>query len=473
MSDELVSIIVLALIFVIATFIPINIGALAFVAAFGLGWALLGYREDEILEGFPAGLAVTLIGITYLFAIAQNNGTIDWLVALAVKAVRGRLVAIPWIMFVIAGVLTAFGAVSPAAVAIIAPVALGFAYRYRINPLLMGLMVIHGAQAGGFSPISIYGSITNGIVEDADLESSPLTLMLTSIVFNLAIALIAFFLLGGPRLLRRKAGDDLPEDTAPDGTAGSGTDDDGASSVAVGSGGGEHRRGLHPHADQSGQTVATVDRPGAASPDADPTTDATATPYRIATLVGLVALAVGALLLDLDVGLTALSVAVVLALISPHTQKKAVSQVSWPTVLLITGVLTYVAVLQELGTIDYVSDAIGRVGSALLAALLLFYLGAVVSAFASSTALLGALIPLAVPFLAGGEVGAVGVVAALAVSSTVVDVSPFSTNGALVLANAEEEGKDAFYKRLLTVGVLVVLIAPVVAWLVLVAPGWL
>jgi len=99
---------------------------------------------------------VTLIGITYLFAIAQNNGTIDWLVGLAVRAVQGRLVVIPWIMFAVSGALTAAGAVSPAAVAIIAPIALGFAYRYRISPLLMGLMVIHGAQAGGFSPISIY-----------------------------------------------------------------------------------------------------------------------------------------------------------------------------------------------------------------------------------------------------------------------------------------------------------------------------
>ena len=185
MSHELVSILVLALIFVIATFVPINIGALAFVAAFVLGTTLLGFDQSEILAGFPAGLAVTLIGITYLFAIAQNNGTIDWLVALAVRGVRGRLVAIPWIMFTIAGVLTAAGAVSPAAVAIIAPVALGFAYRYRINPLLMGLMVIHGAQAGGFSPISIYGSITNGIVRDADLDSSPTTLFLTSLLFNL------------------------------------------------------------------------------------------------------------------------------------------------------------------------------------------------------------------------------------------------------------------------------------------------
>ena len=33
---------------------------------------------------------------------------------------------------------TAIGAVSPAAVAIVAPIALGFAVQFKINPLLMG-----------------------------------------------------------------------------------------------------------------------------------------------------------------------------------------------------------------------------------------------------------------------------------------------------------------------------------------------
>ncbi len=69
--------------------------------------------------------------------------------------------------------------------------------------------------------------------------------------------------------------------------------------------------------------------------------------------------------------------------------------------------------------------------SPLLAALMLFLIGAVVSAFASSTAVLGSLIPLAVPFLQGDTgVGAIGFIAGMAVASTIVDVSPFSTNGA-------------------------------------------
>ena len=76
--------------------------------------------------------------------------------------------------------------------AIIAPVAFGFAYRLRINPLLMGIMVVHGAQAGGFSPISIYETISNGVVDRAGLPGSPITLFLASLLFNLAVAVVGF-----------------------------------------------------------------------------------------------------------------------------------------------------------------------------------------------------------------------------------------------------------------------------------------
>src|ERR687893_2632174 len=161
MSPELVSIYALCAMFVVATLLPINMGVLAFVGAYLVGTLVAGQSTSTIIAGFPGGLFLTLVGITYLFAIAQNNGTIDWLVRLAVRAVRGRIAAIPWVMFGIAAILTAVGAVSPGAVAIIAPIALGFAMKYEISPLRMGLMVIHGAQAGGFSPISIYGGMTN------------------------------------------------------------------------------------------------------------------------------------------------------------------------------------------------------------------------------------------------------------------------------------------------------------------------
>ena len=192
-------------------------------------------------------------------------------------------------------------------------------------------------------------------------------------------------------------------------------------------------------------------------------------PYQILTLVGLATFAGLTVFLDTDIGLTALTVALVLALMSPHSQKRAVGQITWPEILLITGVSTYVGVLTAMGTIDYVGDSVAGLASPLIAALLLCIIGAIVSAFASSTAVLGSIIPLAVPFLQSGTgVSALGFVAALAVSSTIVDVSPFSTNGALVLANAQGVDKNKFFRQLLAYAAAVTVIAPVILWLVFV-----
>jgi di/tricarboxylate transporter len=468
---------------VIATILPVNMGIVAFVGAFLIGTLVADQTAEDIAGGFPAELFLALVGITYLFAIAQNNGTIDWIVSLAVRAVRGRVAAIPWIMFFLAATLTAVGAVSPGAVAIIAPIALGFAAQYRISPLMMGLMVIHGAQAGGFSPISIYGGITNGVVEAAGLPLNEMVTFAASFVVNFVVAIGLFVVLGGRRLLSQRA--DVPG-------VGVGADED--SSVADGGtgvpGGGGRRHteaavtpphvsvttpqgGAGAYGDAEGQAMTEWRHEADNDPDnllsdeaqPEPIDMKHSRPYQIFTLLGLAVLAFSTLGFDTDIGFTALTIGFVLSLVRPHMQKRAVGQITWPEILLIVGVSTYVGVLQGMGTIDYVGVSVAGLASPLVAALLLCLIGAIVSAFASSTAVLGSIIPLAVPFLLGGTgVGAIGFVAALAVSSTIVDVSPFSTNGALVLANAQGVDKDVFFRQLLWYAAAVTVIAPVVLW---------
>ncbi|MFG2500945.1 SLC13 family permease [Streptomyces sp. NPDC048441] len=428
MSAELISILVLVVVFVIATTRSINMGALAFAAAFAVGELVADLDADGIFAGFPGDLFVVLVGVTYLFGIARANGTTDWLVHASIRLVRGRIVLIPWVMFVITGALTAIGAVSPAAVAIVAPIALSFATRYGISPLLMGAMVVHGAQGGGFSPISIYGSIVNGIVEREKLPGNEVALFLASLIVNLLIAGIVFVLFGGLKLGRRGTGKG-----------------EGEGAAEGGSGGGTSAR------DEA---------------------DARLDPARIATLAALVALVVAVLGFDLDAGLSAITLAVILSAFWPDTSRKAVGEIAWPTVLLICGVLTYVGVLEEMGTIKWAGEGVSDIGVPLLAAVLLCYIGAIISAFASSVGIMGALIPLAVPFLAQGEIGAVGMIAALAVSATVVDVSPFSTNGALVLAAAPDVDRERFFRQLMVYGGIVVAAVPAAVWLVLVVPGF-
>lgn len=462
MTPQLISIYALVAMFVVATLYPINMGVLAFVGAFLVGTLFAGQETKEIIAGFPGGLFLTLVGITWLFALAQNNGTIDWLVRLSVRAVKGRIAAIPWIMFMISALLTAVGAVSPGAVAIIAPIALGFAFRYQISPLLMGLMVVHGAQAGGFSPISIYGGITNGVVANAGLPLSPMTTFAASFFVNAAVAFLLFMVLGGRKLL-------AASDTGPiavnvphieiarpaTGPQIFGDSETEALTLKIGEEGGK-----------GDANRLTADAPAPEGAD-------DGNLYQIVTLAGLALLAILVLAFKLDIGFVALSIGLVLVLWAPNTQKRAMSQVAWPEIMLITGVSTYVAVLEHMGTIDFVGESVAGLGSPMIAALLLCFIGAVVSAFASSTAVLGSLIPLAVPFLqAGTGVSAIGFIAAMAVASTIVDVSPFSTNGALVLANAQGVDRDLFFRRLLGYGALVTVLAPIVLWLLfIVVPG--
>lgn len=469
MSAPVLSIIILAVMFLLATVLPLNMGALAFVGAFLLGSVVLGMSTNEILANFPGGLFLTIVGVTYLFAIAQNNGTIDLLVRGAVRLVGSKVALIPWVMFAITAVITAVGALSPAAVAIIAPIALSFAAKHKINPLMMGMMVIHGAQAGGFSPIAVYGVTVNSIIARTELDANPMAIFLASFLFNLAIALVLFVVLGGGKLLSTPGGR-MVEQAAEKRLSvsvgaraagvtlqGSGSDISAAGVSAKGTSG-------------SGTSSAA----GPAPAGAPPAGGARASMPQLITILGLIALAVISLGFKVDVGFVSITIAIVLALVSPAAQKGAVNKISWSTVLLICGMLTFVGVLEEAGTIAFVSGGVADLGMPLLAALLICYIGAIVSAFASSTAILAALIPLAVPFLATGEVGAVGVIAALAVASTIVDVSPFSTNGALVLANAPEDvDKDRFYKQILAYSGIVVAVGPAVAWLVMVVPGWM
>ena len=450
MNIHWISILPLAAMFIVATALPINMGVLAFVGAFLVGTLAAGMSAKAIMAGFPAELFLTLAGITYLFALAQNNGTIDWLVRLAVRAVRGRIAAIPWIMFMIAALLTSFGAVSPAAVAIIAPIALGFAARHGINPLMMGLMVIHGAQAGGFSPMSIYGGITNKIVAKAGLPLSEVTTMLASFGVNFAVSLGLFIALGGLQLMRRGrvADDGELAPSPPVARAQGGALVFGDAEAASY---GEGRRVAASKSSMLGQVqTQTFQDTG---------------PHQVITALGLLLLAVLTLGYKLDIGFVSITIGLALSLMQPRLQKSALGQVSWPEIMLIVGVSTYVGVMEKMGTIDYVGHSVANLTSPLMAALLLCFVGAVVSAFASSTAVLGSLIPLGVPFLTGDNSSmAIGFIAAMAVSSTIVDVSPFSTNGALVLANAKGMDRDRFFRLLLLYGVAVTVIAPVVVW---------
>jgi di/tricarboxylate transporter len=299
--------------------------------------------------------------------------------------------------------------------------------------------VVHGAQGGGFSPISIYGIITNSVMEENGLPSSELTIFFASLVVNILLALILFVLLGGRQLMSMRVGADDPDTLEEE----------------------LHRGGRTIPVRGSGATASTGTRAEGVRTD------------QVLTLLAFVAVAALALAFDRNIGFVSITAAVLLAMHAPQKHKNEVKQIAWPTVLLVAGVTTYATILNKAGSPEFVGNWAAGLGAAALGALVLCYVGGVVSAFASSTALLPVIIPIAIPLIADGGINAGLFVAALAVSSTIVDVSPFSTNGALMLANRPDTIEEqTYYKQILTYSVVVVVVGPLLVWAALVLPGW-
>lgn len=422
----------LVIAFVLTTVLGLNLGALALVCTLAVGVLALHLPAEELLAEFPGDVFVILVGTTYLFTMARRNGTIDFLISKLVSLVGARPAIVLWIMFVVTGVLAALGAVF--AVAMIAPVALALATRYRISSFVMGLLVVHGWGAGVLSPISVFGVIVNSVLARGGMTGSPLQVFFVSALANTLVAVVVFAVW----LIRRS------RKPGQDGVA--------ADAVSEGSGQAPDTAGQAPDtAGQEGRRQKTV--------------------YAV-TLGALVTLVVAVVGLGAHVGLTAFACAFVLALLQPQVSKAALGEVPWGVVLLVCGVFTYVALLERIGTIDTVADFITSSSQPTIAVLIACYVGAVVSAFASSTGIISAIIPLILPVLAVSDLSPATVAAALAVAMTIVDVSPLSTNGALIVANAPAGQRDALFRRLLFYGLAMAAVAPVLLWgAVVVAPA--
>lgn len=441
MALHLVAISMLVFVFVIGTVRPVNIGALGLAATFIVGSLAVGESLDDMLAGFPADLFVLLVGVTYLFSVASANGTVDWLVRSAARLTHRQTAVIPWLVFAVSAVATTAGALGPATVALVAPIALRLATEYRIDRRMIGLMVIHGSACGNFSPLNALGAIVNQTVTRSGLEASPIPLFLANVAYNFGLGVAIFLIFGGRGLVSR-----------------------GKEAVAVAAAGGAGGRASSPSAGSAGRVVASSGVGEDGDVEDSPRT------VRMATLLGIAVVAVASLALGLDIAIAALVVAVALHMVFPSSSAGADRKIAWGVVLLICGLVTYVALLQRIGTVDAIGRSIAELGSPLLAAFLLCLIGAIASAFASSAGMLAAVIPLSIPFLAAGDIGVAGMIVALSIATTAVDATPFSTVGALVVANSSETERKSVYHGLLRWGVAMVVTAPILTWLLFVLP---
>lgn len=445
MTLSLVAFLVLIAAFAVGCFTRINAGLLALVAAFGVGTLIGGLSLDDVMAGFPTELLLILVGATLLFGIVKQTGTIDLLAYWAERLANGHRLLVAVLMFLLTALLASAGAFTPAAIAIVAPVALALGARFGISTLAMGLVVIQGANAGAFSPVNPFGALANVMLDKAGSPDGTLKLYLYCFVFNAVLAVIAYA--GVQGIVRRRAA-----------RAG------GVPAAARG----EVRTSGSPAGELGGGTVGGVLTE--ARTEVRPQ-KVEVTPMRVLSLVSLGALLVLTTVFGLDVGVASIALAVVLIVVNPDVQQRTIDTMPWSAILLVTGIVTYVGMLESVGALADLQAGIESLGSGSIAALITSYVVGLISAFASTTGTLGVISPVVVPIAADPTLTALGVVTAISVSSSVVDTSPMSTSGALLMASAEPEEERLFFRSLLLWAVLMIAVVPLVAWLVFVKLG--
>jgi di/tricarboxylate transporter len=127
--------------------------------------------------------------------------------------------------------------------------------------------------------------------------------------------------------------------------------------------------------------------------------------------------------------------------------------------------------LQEMGAIDDLEATIAGVGNGSVAVLVTTYVVGLVSAFASTTGTLGAISPVVAPLALDPVLTPIGVITAIAIASSVVDVSPMSTSGALLMASAQPRDEKLFFRMLLLWALGMIAVVPALAWFVFVRLG--
>ena len=379
MTPAAASLVALLLAIALSFSARVNVGLAALGLAFALGLFVPGLRAETVAGAFPSSLFLTLLGVTLLFAATEANGTLSRVAGRAVRLARGDVRTVPWLLFVVAFVVSAVGPGAVPSVALVAPVAAAVALRMRFSPFLGALFAANGANAGNLSPLSAVGIIANSRMAEAGLGGHEGKVFAANALAHMLVTGMAYAVWRWRR--------PVPVETPP----------------------------------------------AAVSP-----TDPLDARQRL-TLAVVSAWALGAVVLGLPVGLSALAAVVLLLVFRAADETATLRTVPWGAVLMVSGMSTLVSLVEKGGGLELFSGLLARLATpGTVNGAMAFVTGVISTWSSTSGVVLPAFLPTVPGLLArlgGGDPLALSL--SINVGSSLVDVSPLSTLGALCVAAVE------------------------------------
>lgn len=372
----------------------INIGILAIALAWIIGVFVAGMKAEAVLAGFPATLFLTLTGVTFLFACAEVNGTLEQLAHRALSIGGWRRQFLPVFFFLLAMLVSSIGPGAIGGVALIIPLAVVIGTRAEIPVFLTSLMVANGANAGNLSPFSSLGIIANNKMVESGLGLHEGKVWFANFMAHTVMAAIAYLLLGGLRL----SGTEKPGDL--------------------------------------------IERGGFSK-------------RQVWTLIAIAIWIGGVIVFKLSVGPSAFACAAVLALFKATDEAQAFRRLPWSVIITVSGVTVLIALLEKTGGMDIFTGFLARFATLNTVNGMIAMIAGAISTY-SSTA--GVVLPAFLPIVPGlvqklGGTDTLSVALSVNIGASVVDVSPLSTLGALCVAAVSDPTESRMlFRRLMIWG---------------------
>ncbi len=375
MNPAILSLVALLLVIAASFTSRVNVGVLAIALAWPVAVFFAGWKVEALAAAFPSSLFVTILGVSLLFGIAQVNGTMSSVTHAVLRALKGKTALMPALFFILACIVSTVGPGTIASTALVAPLAMGIAARAGVPLLLTALMVGNGANAGNLSPISAVGVIVQTLMGKIGLGGHEWSVWSANFTAHAIAAIGAWFLFGGPKLLK------------------------GGSMDAE-------------HMDQAMERHHGV-------------------------TLGVMAVWIAAvLLLKVNPGFSAFAAAALLVLFKQGEDGAMIKSVPWAVIVMVCGVSVLVAVLEKTGGMDVFTTMLARVATPKTVNGMIAFVTGVISSYSSTS---GVVYPAFLPAVPGlvqklGGGNPLQVAMSINVGGALVDVSPLSTIGALCIA---------------------------------------
>lgn len=411
---DMLSLIVLVIAIIVSIWKNVNLGILTLGLSLIIGVFIGGMSVKDLIKGYPTSLLLMMAGVTFLFGIAQTNGTLDKLVKYSVKLVKGKVALLPIIFFVVAFILSSMGPGQISISALLAPTAMVLASEVGIPPLLMALVVGNGAQAGAMSPLAQNGIVGNAVLAEMGIEGVGITLWMNMLVVHIIVAAIAYVIFGGLKLWKVK-------------------DNEKVNILAS--------KKVEPFNFQ-----------------------------QIASICSIVVLLIAVLFFKVDIGFMSFLLGGILILIKAGDEKAAFKSMPWGAIIMVTGVSVMVKLMENIGGMELFAKIMGQFSSPLTATLVVGFFAAIVSAYASTSGIImPAFLPMA-PLLLQ-QIGApaadlMPLISTIIVAGHLTDMSPLSTTGAVFISAAPDSvDSKPIYKGMMIWGLSMSVFGAIICWL--------